>query len=278
MGTRKNSPAPMTGLSWNAFNASMVVTSSIDTTCTVWDVNQHVAVTQLIAHDKEVFDVEWLPNSPAQIFVSVGADGSLRAFDLRSLEHSTILYESPAPPAGGAAAPPSAAGGAQASGGLVKIAFNPSDPNYLATFSASGSAVQVLDMRSPGTAVVECYVGGGGRVNALSWGSAKHDGRGGLCVGSDDGLVSLFDTSAAGSAASILPASPPSASSTSGAGAKGASDASASSKHPARPKAVFDAPGPVDGLAWGAAGEWVIGTGGYANGAPGGWVRGVRVV
>jgi len=35
----------------------------------------------------------WLPQSP-DIFVSVGADGSLRAFDLRQLEHSTILYES----------------------------------------------------------------------------------------------------------------------------------------------------------------------------------------
>jgi WD40 repeat protein len=35
----------------------------------------------------------WLPDS-SDIFVSVGADGSLRAFDLRTLEHSTILYES----------------------------------------------------------------------------------------------------------------------------------------------------------------------------------------
>lgn len=266
----------MTGLSWNAFNPAMVVTSSIDTTCTVWDVNQHVAVTQLIAHDKEVYDVEWLPNSPAQIFVSVGADGSLRAFDLRSLEHSTILYESPAPPAtSSTAAAATSAGGAQASGGLVKIAFNPSDPNYLATFSASGSAVQVLDMRSPGTAVVECYVGSGGRVNALAWGSSKHEGRGGLCVGSDDGLLSLFDTSS-GSVASIPPVNPP-PSTSAGSASKSASD-SAASKHSARPKAVFDAPGPVDGLAWGVAGEWVIGAGGYNTGAAGGWVRGVRVV
>ena len=37
----------------------------------------------------------WLPDS-SDIFVSVGADGSLRAFDLRTLEHSTILYESAA--------------------------------------------------------------------------------------------------------------------------------------------------------------------------------------
>ena len=53
---------------------------------------------QLIAHDRpgEVYDVAWLPGS-TDIFVSVGADGSLRAFDFRSLEHSTILYETPAP-------------------------------------------------------------------------------------------------------------------------------------------------------------------------------------
>lgn len=40
-------------------------------------------------------DRSWLPDS-SDIFVSVGADGSLRAFDLRTLEHSTILYESAA--------------------------------------------------------------------------------------------------------------------------------------------------------------------------------------
>ena len=29
------------------------------------------------------------------VFSTVGADGSMRMFDLRSLEHSTILYETP---------------------------------------------------------------------------------------------------------------------------------------------------------------------------------------
>jgi DDB1- and CUL4-associated factor 7 len=30
-----------------------------------------------------------------EVFASVGADGSVRMFDLRSLEHSTIIYETP---------------------------------------------------------------------------------------------------------------------------------------------------------------------------------------
>ena len=83
----------MTNFSWNEKSPNLVVTSSIDTTCTVWNIDTSTAITQLIAHDREVYDVAWLPGS-TDIFVSVGADGSLRAFDLRSLEHSTILYES----------------------------------------------------------------------------------------------------------------------------------------------------------------------------------------
>jgi WD repeat-containing protein 68 len=39
-------------------------------------------VTQLIAHDKEVYDIAFKPNDP-DVFVSVGADGSVRMFDLR---------------------------------------------------------------------------------------------------------------------------------------------------------------------------------------------------
>jgi WD repeat-containing protein 68 len=50
------------------------------------------AKTQLIAHDKEVYDVRFCAKS-VDVFVSCGQDGSVRMFDLRSLEHSTIIYE-----------------------------------------------------------------------------------------------------------------------------------------------------------------------------------------
>jgi DDB1- and CUL4-associated factor 7 len=61
----------------------LVVTASIDTTCTVWDLNTLHAKTHLIAHDKEVFDVAFVAGSE-HIFASCGADGSVRMFDLRS--------------------------------------------------------------------------------------------------------------------------------------------------------------------------------------------------
>lgn len=84
--------APLTSLDWNTLSPSLIITSSIDTTCTIWDIPTLTAKTQLIAHDKEVFDVRFCANS-VDVFVSCGADGSVRMFDLRSLDHSTIIYE-----------------------------------------------------------------------------------------------------------------------------------------------------------------------------------------
>jgi len=84
--------APLTSLDWNQLSPKLIITSSIDTTCTIWDIPTLTAKTQLIAHDKEVFDVRFCAGS-VDVFVSCGADGSVRMFDLRSLEHSTIIYE-----------------------------------------------------------------------------------------------------------------------------------------------------------------------------------------
>jgi DDB1- and CUL4-associated factor 7 len=72
--------APLTSFDWNESVPSMIGTCSIDTTCkrrdiemkrrgrrrrpinsfpkgTIWDIEKQVPLTQLIAHDKEVFDI-----------------------------------------------------------------------------------------------------------------------------------------------------------------------------------------------------------------------------
>lgn len=162
--------APLTSFSWNTISPSLVVTSSIDTTCTVWDISANSAVTQLIAHDREVYDVAWVPGS-TDSFVSVGADGSLRAFDLRSLEHSTILYEAPSPKAGGSLASPSMTSRPSTSP-LLRVSFNPLDPHYLATFHADSPDVQILDMRSPGKPVSELKAHRGA-VQTIGWGASE---------------------------------------------------------------------------------------------------------
>lgn len=52
--------APITSLDWNVVQPSLIITSSIDTTCTIWDIPTLTAKTQLIAHDKEVYDVRYV--------------------------------------------------------------------------------------------------------------------------------------------------------------------------------------------------------------------------
>ncbi|KAI5123856.1 hypothetical protein M0805_005673 [Coniferiporia weirii] len=183
-----NTGAPITNFSWNEKTPSMIVTSSIDTTCTVWNIETASAVTQLIAHDREVYDVAWLPGS-TDIFVSVGADGSLRAFDLRSLEHSTILYETPTPKPQSAAAASAAAAGRPATAPLLRIAFNPADANYMSTFHIDNNDVQILDMRSPGQPVLELKAHKA-PINALGWGSADQPL---LATAADDCQLLLWD-------------------------------------------------------------------------------------
>lgn len=64
------------------------------------------------------------------MFASVGADGSVRMFDLRHLEHSTIIYEDPQHHP------------------LLRLCWNKQDPNYLATMAMDGMEVSVQSGRS----------------------------------------------------------------------------------------------------------------------------------
>ena len=73
--------APLTSLDWNESDPTMVGTSSIDTTCTIWDITKEEPKQQLIAHDSDVYDIAFAKG--VFVFASVGADGSVRMFDLR---------------------------------------------------------------------------------------------------------------------------------------------------------------------------------------------------
>ncbi|RKO91286.1 WD40 repeat-containing protein [Blyttiomyces helicus] len=191
---KKDFCAPLTSFDWNDSDPNLCVTSSIDTTCTVWDIETQQAKTQLIAHDKEVFDVAFARGR--DIFASVGADGSVRMFDLRTLEHSTIIYETPpltdAPSATSTPATPSTAGSTSTPNApLLRISWNKQDPNYLATFKMDSRTVLVLDIRVPAIPVSELR-GHVGTVNAVGWAphSSAH-----ICSAGDDGQALVWNIS-----------------------------------------------------------------------------------
>ncbi|ODQ83021.1 hypothetical protein BABINDRAFT_159496 [Babjeviella inositovora NRRL Y-12698] len=168
-----NALPPLTAFDWNKVDPGLIITSSIDTTCTVWDIrNGGVAKTQLIAHDSEVFDVQFTMDS-TNVFASVGNDGSVRVFDLRSLEHSTIIYE---PVPGSEAAP------------LVRLATSHANNYHMATVVAESLAILVLDMRYPGVPVATLE-GHSAPVNDIKW----HPTKNWLLSGGDDCQALVWD-------------------------------------------------------------------------------------
>lgn len=166
--------SPLTSFDWNNAEPRLVGTSSIDTTCTVWDVERGVVETQLIAHDKEVYDIAW---GEARVFASVSADGSVRIFDLRDKEHSTIVYESPRPDTP-----------------LLRLAWNKNDLKYMATVLMDSNQVVILDIRSPALPVAELQRHQAS-VNAVAW--APHVPRH-ICSAGDDGQALIWQLPAQG--------------------------------------------------------------------------------
>ena len=118
---------PLTSFDWNTANDALLGTASVDTTCTIWDLNKLSIKTQLIAHDKEVFDIQF--GKEENIFISGGADGSVRLFDLRNLDHSTIIYET------------------KGNSAINKLAWNLQTSNLIAALSLDNNIIYIFDSR-----------------------------------------------------------------------------------------------------------------------------------
>lgn len=151
--------ALLTLFDWNKVELKRIWTCSIDTTCMVWDIERCIIETHLIAHDKEVYDIVL---GEARVFTSVSADGSVRIFNFRDKEDSTIIYESPQPDTL-----------------LLRLAWNKQDLRYMAMILMDGNKVVILDVQSP-TYLLERHKGS---VNAISWAlqSCRH-----ICSAGDD--------------------------------------------------------------------------------------------
>ena len=80
---------------------------------------------------------------------SVGADGSVRLFDIRNLEHSQIMYESnPSSP-------------------LLRLVWNQTHPHLIMTFALDKPGFVVLDIRRP--SLVYQKFDDGACVNSVAW-------------------------------------------------------------------------------------------------------------
>ena len=160
-------------LDWSSVSHHKLGASSVDTTCTIWNLEKQKIETQLIAHDKAVYDIAF--SHVDSLFASVGADGSVRVFDQRNLDHSTIIYES---------SPPSP---------LLRLAWNKINTNHIATIAMDAPGVNLIDIRRPSVALAALSYNDS-CVNSITW--APHS-RNHLLCGTDDGFGIVWDTAEA---------------------------------------------------------------------------------
>lgn len=187
--------APLTSFSWSPIEPSSILTASTNTTVTLYDIGTGAATTQLIAHDKAVYDVQWCPGPAAgrDQFASCGADGSVRMFDIRALEHSTILYETPS---SSTSSSQTANGTVKENNPLLRLAFDPNNLHCLAVLHADCNSILMIDNRKPGIPVVELSAHQG-PINGMAWSGNNGDtgsvqsspeNQGAIATVGDDGM------------------------------------------------------------------------------------------
>lgn len=170
---------PVTSFHWNSIDPNLLISSSIDTTCIVWDLqSSNYVKTQLIAHDSEVFDVKFLTQS-TNLFASCGGDGSVRVFDLRCLVHSTIIYEPPIikGKANNGSTSTTDCGkilDEEHSNALLRLEPSPHDPNLIATLEINSRRILILDMRNPESPIMVLQ-GHSSSVNQIKWHPSKRN-------------------------------------------------------------------------------------------------------
>lgn len=160
---------PLTSFDWSQHSPHKIGASSVDSTCTIWNLEKQKIETQLIAHDKAVHDIVF--STQDTLFASVGADGSVRLFDQRNLDHSTIIYEAPS------ASP------------LLKLAWNRVNNYYISTIAMDNPGVILIDIRRPSVALAALDQHGS-VVNSIAW--APHS-RNHLICGTNDGNALIWN-------------------------------------------------------------------------------------
>ena len=123
----ENYTGPLTSCDWSRANNAIIGVSSVDRTCSIWDLNKSVEKYMIIAHDKAVYDISLGPDE--FIFMSTGADGSVRLFDSRQANSSSIIFET------------------RNESAMTRLKWNLVNPNFILTVIVDKNEIYILDQR-----------------------------------------------------------------------------------------------------------------------------------
>lgn len=175
-GNKSEFNSAITSFDWAEFDPRRIATCSVDTTCTIWDVERETVDAQLVAHDKEVYDISW---GGVNVFASGSGDGSVRVFDLRDKERSTIIYENPS----------------SGTTPMMRVEWNKCDPRFIAAVGMDSLSVVIMDIRFPTAPMMELRRHKGS-VNGVAWSprARRH-----VCSVGDDARAMIWEVVQGGS-------------------------------------------------------------------------------
>jgi len=118
---------PFTSCDWSRANNAIIGVSSVDKTCSIYDLNKSEEKYMIIAHDKEVYDISL--GQDEFIFMSTGADGSVRLFDSRQANSSSIIFET------------------NNESAMTRLKWNLVNPNFILIVTVDKNIIYILDQR-----------------------------------------------------------------------------------------------------------------------------------
>ncbi|TNJ27312.1 WD40 repeat protein [Giardia muris] len=145
-------PAPLTSLDWCAHSLNIIMTAGYDTTVTLWDIYKQEIDIRFVAQEKTVTDCCFSMRDP-NIFLTSGAEGSIRCYDRRRMHVANEVYSTDRP--------------------ILRAHFRPSDTNSISCIQNESPDIVFLDLRNS-TQPVCALKGHQGPVNGFSWGRDMH--------------------------------------------------------------------------------------------------------
>ena len=150
-----------------------IASASLDSSVTIWNIEHQEITTQLVAHEKAVYDISF--SLDETVFATVGEDGSVRLFDTRELRNSNIVYEM------------------DNKVGLTHVKWNLQDRNLMAVVAQDDMNVLLFDKRKPNTIVdTLCHRS---KVNAIAWSPAAANM---ICSVGEGGNALIWDLNESG--------------------------------------------------------------------------------
>ena len=125
--TPKKECGPLTSSDWCMSNEAIVGVSSLDSTCSLFDLNASKLRNIFVACEREVYDLSFGQNE--NLIMTACADGTIRNFDMRTVEYSIVNETDEDIP-------------------MVRVKWNRISPDFVLCIGLDKNKINIYDLRN----------------------------------------------------------------------------------------------------------------------------------